>query len=163
MKKMQLEFAKNLRFIGLAILTSAMTLTYTGCKTEGCTDPTATNYDEKADDDDGSCTYERDAFIGTYNNSTDNCISGTSFNMTIDEGAGSTNQITINNFGGFGSSISITGTVSGSSVTLQSGALGGGISLLSGSGAISGNILTINYTYDEGGFEFTCTITGTKS
>ena len=45
MKKMQLEFAKNLRFIGLAILTSAMTLTYTGCKTEGCTYPTATNYD----------------------------------------------------------------------------------------------------------------------
>jgi len=30
----------------------------TGCKREGCTDPLANNYDEKAKDDDGSCLYD---------------------------------------------------------------------------------------------------------
>ncbi|GAB4278940.1 MAG: hypothetical protein Kow0068_02750 [Marinilabiliales bacterium] len=30
---------------------------FTSCKKEGCTDPTATNYDEKAKKDDGSCIY----------------------------------------------------------------------------------------------------------
>lgn len=32
----------------------------TGCKKEGCTDSTATNYDEKAKSDDGSCLYAQD-------------------------------------------------------------------------------------------------------
>lgn len=32
-------------------------LVFTACKKEGCTDSTATNYDENAVDDDGSCLY----------------------------------------------------------------------------------------------------------
>lgn len=32
-------------------------LAFTACKKEGCTDATATNYDEKADENDGSCMY----------------------------------------------------------------------------------------------------------
>ncbi len=39
-------------FLMMAIAT---TVSLTSCKTDGCTDPTATNYDEKADNDDGSC------------------------------------------------------------------------------------------------------------
>lgn len=31
------------------------------CKKEGCTDPLATNYDENAKKDDGSCMYEHDS------------------------------------------------------------------------------------------------------
>jgi len=37
--------------LGLVVGTSS-------CKKEGCTDPTANNYDSDADDDDGSCTYD---------------------------------------------------------------------------------------------------------
>ena len=38
-------------------LFAAVTLTLVSCKKEGCTDPLAENYDEKATADDGSCTY----------------------------------------------------------------------------------------------------------
>lgn len=44
---------KNLIFIALA----ASTLFLNSCKKEGCTDSKATNYNEKAKKDDGSCTY----------------------------------------------------------------------------------------------------------
>ena len=163
MKKALFAFGKFTRLAGAAVMIAFVSFSVTSCSTEGCTDSTATNYDEKADEDDGTCTYERDAVIGKYNNSTDNCITGTSFNMEITAGAGATNQVSISNFGGFGSSISVTGIVNGSNITLQSGSLGSGISLLNGSGAISGSLLTLNYTYDEDGTEFTCTITGTRT
>lgn len=45
----------NISKIGLATLV-ALTISATSCKKEGCTDPNATNYDEKAKKDDGSCT-----------------------------------------------------------------------------------------------------------
>ncbi len=163
MKKTFLAFGKLARLAGAAVMIAFVSVSVTSCSSEGCTDDTATNYDEKADEDDGTCAYERDAIIGTYNNSTDNCISGTSFNMTITAGAAATNQISISNFGGFGNSISVNAIVTGSSISLQSGSLGSGISLLSGTGAIAGSLLTINYTYDEDGTEYTCTITATRS
>lgn len=48
---------KKLKFIsGLAIVVLALGVT--ACKKEGCTDPLASNYDEKANDDDGSCIYD---------------------------------------------------------------------------------------------------------
>ncbi|MBU0763312.1 MAG: hypothetical protein KJ607_00590 [Bacteroidetes bacterium] len=37
---------------------AALLIVSSGCKKEGCTDPLATNYDEKAKKDDGSCTYD---------------------------------------------------------------------------------------------------------
>ncbi len=163
MKKIILTTNKIIRAASFAMVIGLVTVSYTSCKQEGCTDSLANNFDDKADTDDGTCTYDRDAFIGTYNNSADNCISGTSFNMTISGGVGAKNQISVTNFGGFGTSVSIIGIISGSSVTLQSGALGSGISLLSGSGNLAGNLLTINYTYVEDGEEFTCTINATKS
>lgn len=39
------------------LLLSGFAFTFSGCKTEGCTDPLATNYDEDADKNDGSCVY----------------------------------------------------------------------------------------------------------
>ncbi len=47
---------KTTKVIGLAAM-AAMTLSITSCKKKGCTDTTATNYDEKAKKDDGSCLY----------------------------------------------------------------------------------------------------------
>jgi hypothetical protein len=146
MKKMQMKFAKNLRFIGLAILTGAMTLTYTGCKTEGCTDSTATNFDDKADDDDGTCTYERDALIGSYSVSgTIACgvtaggtVSGSS--LTITASTASTSKIVVAVFG-----VSLTCTVSGSSFTIDNQTVSGFD--YTGNGSVNGN--TINLTINE--------------
>ena len=157
---------KALKITGTAILSLSMFMfvsTFTSCSTEGCTDDTATNYDEKADEDDGSCTYERDAFIGKYNNATDGCIPGESFNMEITAGAGATNLIAIKNFAGFGDAIIINATVTGASFTVQPGSLGNGQSLLSGNGSISGTQLTLSYTFEVDGSTFTCTVNGTRS
>ncbi len=41
----------------MLVVTFSSTALFTSCKKEGCTDSTATNYDEDADDDDGSCVY----------------------------------------------------------------------------------------------------------
>lgn len=46
--------------LGMMLLTASLTMTAVSCKKEGCTDPTATNYSDEADKDDGSCTYAAD-------------------------------------------------------------------------------------------------------
>lgn len=52
-KKMKnLRGIKQIAFVGLGVLAMV------ACKKEGCTDPLADNYDEKANHDDGSCTYD---------------------------------------------------------------------------------------------------------
>jgi hypothetical protein len=47
-----MKFTKN-----TILLATAMLFVLTGCKKEGCTDSTATNYDADAKKDDGSCTF----------------------------------------------------------------------------------------------------------
>jgi hypothetical protein len=53
MKKMTMTFKLLTAFMGFALLASS-------CVREGCTDPIATNYDDKANEDDGSCLYNPD-------------------------------------------------------------------------------------------------------
>ncbi|MCO5259459.1 MAG: hypothetical protein M9916_04885 [Crocinitomicaceae bacterium] len=55
--------------ISLYVACFALTLGFTSCKKEGCTDPTAENYSVGATKDDGSCTYPQPAQITppTYN------------------------------------------------------------------------------------------------
>jgi hypothetical protein len=48
---------KNVNLKLSVLMLSALTLGAVSCKKEGCTDTTATNYDDKAKNDDGSCTY----------------------------------------------------------------------------------------------------------
>lgn len=43
--------------LGMMLTIAALTLGTVSCKKEGCTDPTATNYDEKAKKDDGTCVF----------------------------------------------------------------------------------------------------------
>ncbi len=48
------------------ILFLALTVSVTSiqsCKKKGCTDPVAINFDEKAEKDDGSCTYPPEIVI----------------------------------------------------------------------------------------------------
>jgi hypothetical protein len=51
---------KNMKKSILILITfvAVVAVVSTGCKREGCTDPLANNYDEKAKDDDGSCSYD---------------------------------------------------------------------------------------------------------
>lgn len=49
---------KNQIKFGTILLAAALTVGATSCNRKGCTDPTATNYSEKAKKDDGSCEYE---------------------------------------------------------------------------------------------------------
>jgi hypothetical protein len=51
----ELKMKKTLMLM-VAIL-AVVTIITPGCKREGCTDPLASNYDDKAKKDDGSCTY----------------------------------------------------------------------------------------------------------
>jgi hypothetical protein len=44
------------KYTGLAIVAAG--LLFSSCNKEGCTDSTAINYDEKAEEDDGSCLYD---------------------------------------------------------------------------------------------------------
>ncbi|MEX2595979.1 MAG: hypothetical protein WEC59_03535 [Salibacteraceae bacterium] len=53
MKRIYLSATKSLA----ALLALGFVLSVSSCKREGCTDPEATNYDEKAKEDDGSCNY----------------------------------------------------------------------------------------------------------
>ncbi len=61
MKKSKLIFVA---LLGLGIAT-------TGCNKKGCTDPTATNYSEKAKKDDGTCEYAVDPNATEFNESAD--------------------------------------------------------------------------------------------
>jgi hypothetical protein len=51
--KSRIKLVRNLGIVALAF-----GLTITSCKREGCMDETATNYDDKAKEDDGSCEYD---------------------------------------------------------------------------------------------------------
>ncbi|MCB0767818.1 MAG: calcium-binding EGF-like domain-containing protein [Flavobacteriales bacterium] len=123
---------------------------------------------------DGSCTclsgYEgstcgtevRAKFLGTYN-VTEACPSGNfSYQITVTTSSAAVNRVIINNFGGYG--VSVAGSVSGSSLTIanQQIDVGGTQGTFSGSGQLSGNILTITYTVSSGANSETCTKTCTK-
>ncbi len=54
------------KFLYLILITAVTNLTLNSCKRKGCTDSNASNYDEKAKKDDGSCEYNT---VGEYDRS----------------------------------------------------------------------------------------------
>ena len=151
-------------FLMMAIAT---TISLTSCKTDGCTDPTATNYDDKADNDDGSCTYERDLFLGTYNNIIETCTGvNPSAPYSISITASSTNTVTVNisNFGNV--DVTVDGTVSGTSLSIPSQTFTDslGTFTLAGNGSTNatGTTLTMTYSYIQDGVTSSCSFTASK-
>lgn len=136
-------------------------LTQTGCKSEGCTDPTSDNYDPDAKSDDGTCVPANEKFIGTWQVVSVCPGNNSNFESAIVAGANST-SITIQNFAQTGSSV--TATVSQSSLTIpnQNITIGSLSFPLTGSGSINGNILTLSYTYGSGADVVTCTETRSR-
>lgn len=78
MKKMNLNF-------GIIAMAVAVSLTSVSCKKKGCTDPTATNYSEKAKKDDGTCEYPADKKNYTLEETTVNGQTYIKVTGTIDE------------------------------------------------------------------------------
>lgn len=103
-------------------------------------------------------TESRAKFIGTYN-VTEACTSGNyTYSISATTSATGITSIIISNFGDYG--VNVTGTVSGSNLTIANQTVGGGT--FSGSGQISGNILTITYNVTAGTSTDDCTMTCTK-
>jgi hypothetical protein len=66
------------------ILVLLVFLSFISCKKEGCTDPLALNYDEKAKEDNGSCEY-KDVIVFSFASlelADDTIAPGTSTNVT---------------------------------------------------------------------------------
>ena len=149
-------------FFKVSALLVILALGFSSCKKEGCIDAMAENYDNEAKDDDGSCTYARTKFLGTYNVD-QSCVFGgnDNFAMTVAEGPNK-NEIIINNFGGL--DISIRAQVNGGNISFKEENTG---VTYEGTGYISGNTMTINYEACETFFypcndPESCTMTATK-
>jgi hypothetical protein len=151
-------------FLMMAVAT---TISLTSCKTDGCTDPTATNYDDKADNDDGTCTFERDLFLGTYNNiieSCDNISPSAPYSITISASSSNTVTVNISNFAN--TDVTVNGTVSGTNLTIPSQTFTDidGTFILAGNGSTNatGTTLTMSYSYSQDGVTSTCSFTASK-
>ena len=124
--------------------------TSTSCESEGCTDPNAENFDADADNDDGTCILAREKFLGTYD-LTENCSTGAdSYTLTITASSTSDENIVIANFYAFST---ITASVNGETFTFDQTE---DTINYSGTGTISGNTVTINYTASLNGQEDIC-------
>lgn len=160
-----MNLAKNIRFFGLALLATTMTLTYTGCKKDGCTNVDANNYDEKADNDDGSCTYDSEKFIGVYT-TTSPCVTGSTWNTTISTSSTSKKKVVVTNIGGLGSSASLTADIEGSTIKINTQNVtdvdGDSWSVSSTTGTLAGTSINLTVTYTFGTNTLTCSETWNK-
>jgi hypothetical protein len=118
------------------------------CKKEGCTYVDATNYDMKANSDDGSCKFQAQDYVGTYN------VTGYMVDQTFGDTTNQNYQLIITHTGETNISISnlgntstvFTATIKNNQLTLPSQDKNV-VETWSGSGVITGN--TINLQYNE--------------
>ena len=117
------------------------------CKKEGCTDLDATNFELDANSDDGSCTYQAQSFVGTYN------VTGIKVDQTFGDTTLQNYQliithsgqttISISNLGNTSNVIAATIKNSQLSIPLQDKNV---VESWSGSGVLSGTTINLQYT-----------------
>jgi len=106
------------------------------CIFEGCTDANAENFDSNADQDDGSCTFARTKFLGQYGaGESCNGADAVGLEINIEESSTAFNVIDITNVT---EGITISATVTGNTITIDdSFDSGGEIVNVTGSGTHS--------------------------
>jgi len=165
MKKIILSTNKIIRIASFAMLIGLVTVSYTSCKQEGCIDSLANNFDDKADTDDGACTYDREKFIGTFG-STSPCVVGATWNSIISNSSAAKTKVVVSNLGNLGSSASAVADITGSSIKINTQNItdsdGDTWSVSSTSGTLSGTTINITITYTFGTNTLTCAETWNK-
>lgn len=128
-------------------------------KEEGCTDPEAENYDPSAEKSDGTCTYKRDRYLGTFKVN-ENCNSGNfTYNVTISAAVAGGEAVVINNLGNYGFNVNAN-IASGAKLIFSETQ---STITFSGEGDINGNTLSIVYSTSSGGIIVdNCTLIGIK-
>lgn len=132
--------------------------TVTSCSKKGCTDPTSDNFDSEAEDDDDSCNDPRDKFVATYN-----CVEAGAdpYTLTISKSSVENRTVVLStNFGFPVAAFTLNGSVSQANLTVATQTAAG--ATFSGTGSLSGNILTLTYTVTQGGSSQSFTATCTK-
>ncbi|MEX1189943.1 MAG: hypothetical protein WED33_11845 [Bacteroidia bacterium] len=136
--------------------------------TKGCTNTNAINYSSEANEDDGSCEFERDKFLGIWNGQKD-CMFNpldTIISVEIGPTAENFNSIIINNFPDVGlSAVAIVNASSPREFTINSQDITNDLDVytLSGRGEVFLNTMVVNYykTYDISSID-TCGLGITK-
>ena len=127
------------------------------------------NFNILANTSNASCVYayERDLFIGTYNNIIETCTDLNTYgpySITISAYNPGVLGVTISNFGN--SSFSVNGTVDGTTLTIlpQSFTDSFGTFTLAGNGSTNseGTTLTMTYSYVQDGETIICQFIATK-
>ncbi len=160
---------RNIAFSALLAIGAFSMVTYTACNKDECKDVVCNNGGTCVA---GTCNclsgYEGTkcdvvsaaALPGQYTAS-ETCqppVTGGSWSSAVTQSSTDKTRIVIANFGDSGSNV--TGHVNKNAITLDATTIGS--NTVTGTGTVSGNILTINYTLTNGVASFSCTMTMTK-
>lgn len=161
----------NLKHLIFALM-AVTTFSLASCKKDKCKDKTCQNGGACVD---GTCncaagytgenceTEVRAKFRSTYNVN-ESCPSGNyTYQITISNSSAGVDRLLISNFGGYG--VTVSATASGNSLTIatQQVTAPDGTATFSGSGQLSGNILTISYNVSGDVNPESCTMNCTKA